>query len=107
MILSQETATDAPIIADSSVISVIETSSPETVAVFEPIVAAPIVEQEVTPMPIIETLIPTTEMNAPSVVETKTESSLDVRNPEDILDDTERLLRQSEEALKKQAEMFE
>ena len=107
MILSQEIATDTPTIADSSVVSAVETSSPEAVAVFEPIVTAPLVEEEVTPMPIAETLIPATEMNIPSVVEAKAESSLDVRNPEDILDDTERLLRQSEQALEEQAKILE
>ena len=41
------------------------------------------------------------------MTEMKVESPLNVRNPEDILDDTERLLRQSERALEDQAKILE
>ncbi len=104
-ILSQEVTPDASFVAATPTMEAvftptIETPPPEeAVAVFEPIVATSIVKQEVIPTSIIETPI--------SVAEIQVESPLSVRNPEDILDDTERLLRQSEEALENQAKILE
>lgn len=111
-ILSQEVIPDASIVEAAPIAEVvfsptIETPSPETFAVFEPITATPVVEQEVIPTPAIGTPIPVAEINIAPVEEIQVESPLNVRNPEDILDDTERLLRQSEEALEKQAKILE
>lgn len=111
MILSQEVVIDTPIVASSSADVVFtpatDTNPDENIAVFEPIVAAPRTEPEIIPAPVMETLTPVVEMSTTSLIETKTESSPNVRNPEDILDDTERLLRQSEQALEDQAKILE
>lgn len=111
MILSQEVVPDASFVEATPIMEAVFTPTietpPEAVAVFEPIVAASVVEQEVIPTPVIETPISVAEINIAPVTEMKVESPLNVRNPEDILDDTERLLRQSERALEDQAKILE
>ena len=111
MILSQEVVPDVSFVEATPIMEAVFTPTietpPEAVAVFEPIVAASVVEQEVIPTPVIETPISVAEINIAPVAEIQVESPLNVRNPEDILDDTERLLRQSERALEDQAKILE
>ena len=65
------------------------------------------VDPTIVTSPSIEETLDVAEINIAPVTEMKVESPLNVRNPEDILDDTERLLRQSERALEDQAKILE
>ena len=101
MIASQEIVTMSPVVAPT------ESTPTEGIAVFEPIMTTSVAVPEIIATPILDAVDSPSEIESISSSEMKTESSLDVRNPEDILDDTERLLRQSEEALENQAKILE